>query len=324
MGFTNSFVNGYVRLSYPKVFVLVTAIFLSFVVLISRQNVSVPLINQVASPANGKFCINKQVEISFTPCDLVGEVSSIVKTLQFMLKDVEQDDPALVDFVRTLIKPPSKLPINLIRKDKSDFSQIGQSMVMDQAFKSKRDGFFVESGGYNGEDFSNTLFFELKRNWSGILIEPITELYNDLVKKNRNIYSINACIAGSKPFVAKLRVAGPLSGREEAMAKQHKDRINSETKTDATTGSYLYIPCFSLYTILKAINVNKVDYFSLDIEGGEWDVIKSLPYDKIDIRSFTIEYPANPGTTDFIKSKLADNGYNLFKQDGSDLYYLKK
>jgi hypothetical protein len=318
MGFVNSFVNGYVRLSYPKVSLLVTAIFLGFVVLMPRPNIS------VASQANGKFCINEHIEISFTPCDRVGEVSSIVKILQFMLKDVEQDDPELVDFVRTLIKPPSKLPINLINKDKKDFSQIGQSMVMDKAFESKRDGFFVESGGFNGEEYSNTLFFELERNWSGILIEPITQFYNDLVKKNRNIYSINACIAGSKPFVAKLRVAGYLSGRQEAMSEYHKDWVDSLTKTNTTTGSYVYIPCFSLYTILKAINVSRVDYFSLDIEGGEWDVIKSLPYDKIDIRSFSIEYAANPSTTGFIKSKLTDNGYNLFKQDHIDLYYLKK
>jgi hypothetical protein len=306
--------NGYIRLSYARAFLLVTTMLLLFIVLMPKPYY----------PSMGEKCYKERVQVTFTPCDLVGEIGTIVKTLQFMLKDVEQDDSDLIDFVRTLIKPPSKQPINLNDKNRSDFSQIGQSGVMDSALGSKRNGFFIEAGGFNGEDFSNTIFFELERNWTGLLIEPITELYDQLVKKNRNVYSINACIADNKPFIARLRVAGPLSGREDAMGKGHKDRINSETKTNSSTGSYIYIPCFSLYTILKAIDVDTVDYFSLDIEGGEWDVIKSLPYDKIHFKSFTIEYPANPGTTDFIKSKLLDKGYNLFKQDGSDLYLIKK
>ena len=33
-------------------------------------------------------------------------------------------------------------------------------------FRGKRNGFFIEAGAYNGEDLSNTLFFELKRNVS--------------------------------------------------------------------------------------------------------------------------------------------------------------
>ena len=44
---------------------------------------------------------------------------------------------------------------------------------------------------------------------------------------------------------------------------------------------YFYAPCFSLHTILKAMNVNKVDFFSLDLEGGENDVLLSLDFNKI-------------------------------------------
>ena len=31
----------------------------------------------------------------------------------------------------------------------------------------KRNGFFIESGAYDGETISNSLFFELKRNYTG-------------------------------------------------------------------------------------------------------------------------------------------------------------
>ncbi len=36
------------------------------------------------------------------------------------------------------------------------------------------------------------------------------------------------------------------------------------------------MPYFSLYTILKEINTNKVVYFSFDVEGGELEVLKGI------------------------------------------------
>ena len=45
--------------------------------------------------------------------------------------------------------------------------------------------------------------------------------------------------------------------------------------------------CFPLFGVLKALNVTKVDYFSLDVEGNEMDVLRTIPFDLIDI---TVEY----------------------------------
>ena len=55
------------------------------------------------------------------------------------------------------------------------FSQGGQDNFIDQViFKSKlRDGFFIEAGADDLMTDSNTLFFELERGWTGILVEPL-------------------------------------------------------------------------------------------------------------------------------------------------------
>jgi FkbM family methyltransferase len=252
--------------------------------------------------------------------------SILLETRKLMNKNVNEDDLELINFVRTLIKPPSKLPLNLKDMNRKDFSQTGQSLIMDQKLNSIRNGFFVEAGGWDGEEFSNTLFFERERNWTGILIEPIPELYAEIVKRNRKIYTLNACIADDKPFIAKMRVAGYLSGRPELMSDQHKQRLESEKQSNNFTskGTYVDVPCFPLYSILKAIGVATVDFFSLDIEGAEWEVIKSLPYDKIDFKSFLIEYPANPATTQPIITKLAANGLIVFEKDNQDLFIIKQ
>ena len=47
-------------------------------------------------------------------------------------------------------------------------------MFLDRVlFKSKlTDGFFIEAGADDLVTDSNTLFFEMERGWTGILIEP--------------------------------------------------------------------------------------------------------------------------------------------------------
>jgi FkbM family methyltransferase len=241
-----------------------------------------------------------------------------------MLQEVDEEDPELVSFVKSLIiEPQSNKKLNLVIKNKTDFSQIGQSKYIDTLLGRKRNGFFIEAGGYDGEDHSNTLFFELERDWTGILIEPIPRNYQKLISKNRKVYTINACIADNKPIVAKFRVLHVLSGRVKEMSDKHQQRIDKKGKEGNTTiDSIAYIPCFSLRTILKAINVDRVDYFSLDVEGGEWSILKNFNLNTTYIKSFTIEC-SEKGNKVLIKNFMDGFDYKLMKDDGLDLYFIK-
>lgn len=166
------------------------------------------------------------------------------------------------------------------------------------------------------------MFFETQRQWTGILIEPIPSQFKTLLQKNRKVYAINACIAKT-PLLAKFVVFNVLSGRKKEMSDKHKNRINNEAQMTQNSAQVAYIPCFSLDTILLALNVTKVDYFSLDVEGGEWSVIQGLPLDKLDITTFTIEWPGNPETKQPILDRLKEFEYELLKDDGQDLYLIK-
>ena len=46
----------------------------------------------------------------------------------------------------------------------------------------------------------------------------------------------------------------------------------------------IQVVCFPFHSILFAIGNPSVDYFSLDIEGIELDVLKTIPWDKVDIK----------------------------------------
>lgn len=48
--------------------------------------------------------------------------------------------------------------------------------------------------------------------------------------------------------------------------------------------SFVNVQCFPFYTYLLALNITVIDYFSLDVEGSELNVLKTIPFDKIDIK----------------------------------------
>ena len=84
--------------------------------------------------------------------------------------------------------PPSNKGVdyNFRRKGRIKLNgQANQPILIDEKiFKNRiRNGFFIEAGAYDGEFLSNTLFFELKQRWTGLLIEPNPDAFEELNKK---------------------------------------------------------------------------------------------------------------------------------------------
>ncbi len=72
------------------------------------------------------------------------------------------------------------------------------------------------------------------------------------------------------------------------------------------------MPCFPLESILAALNRTHVDYFSLDVEGKEVEILKTVPFDRIQIDTLSVEYAHGAGKesyTTFMESK----GYITYK-----------
>ena len=72
--------------------------------------------------------------------------------------------------------------------------------------------------------------------------------------------------------------------------------------------------CFPLYSLLMAAAGNvTVNYLSLDIEGAELQVLRTLPWDKVDIEVMTVETAhageVFPGSTDEFRQFLEEKGY---------------
>jgi len=99
----------------------------------------------------------------------------------------------LVDYIRSQISQPSLTrPRQLAEPQRIDFSQVGQSTFVDRLLSGRRNGFFVECSAYDGQNLSTSLFFELARNWTGLLIEATPDFHLALLDINRRAYVLGA------------------------------------------------------------------------------------------------------------------------------------
>ena len=182
----------------------------------------------------------------------------------------DQDDPYLVEAVKKsfLIKPDYEkpynfdVPLNEIKlQGQSELPQDVDDLIFKNNFEN---GFFIEAGATDGQTNSNTLFFELERNWTGLLVEPMP--YN-IAEKNRRSYVSPVCLSTkTTPEIVLFDV--------HALRDKNNSPISMGgiIQDDTRSGEIFKLQCFPLYTLLLAMGNPTVNYFILDIEGAELQV----------------------------------------------------
>jgi len=64
--------------------------------------------------------------------------------------------------------------------------------------------------------------------------------------------------------------------------------------------------------------VTHVDYFSLDVEGVELPILRTIPWNRLDIRIMSVEYGHGPkGKTPYLEFMESVGGYAVY----ADIHY---
>jgi FkbM family methyltransferase len=187
----------------------------------------------------------------------------------------------------------------------------------EKIFKNKKNGVFVEIGADDGISGSNSYFFERFLGWTGVCIEPRANAYEKLAK-NRYCICIHGAIAGrseTRDFVnvgEKPRFSGFLNTIEP----QHWPRIISEGKT----WTVIKVRTFNFNELCQQYNLKHVDYLSIDTEGSEEEIIRSIDFKNIDISVVDVENNFGNVT---MRQYLESIGYKFIKRLGMDDIYVK-
>lgn len=202
------------------------------------------------------------------------------------------------------------------------YSQCGQDeYIFKNIFPGKNKGIFIEIGAYDGIKLSNTLFFELQ-GWTGICIEPIPEMFEQL-KKNRACVCIQGCVTdhGGTALFRRAGVGGMLSGLVEKYDPRHVQRIEQEHGFS----DYYQVSCYTLSQILSDYKLDKVDFLSIDTEGGELDILKSLSEQELAcIDVICVEDNFYNSKNCEIEKYLTSNNFKLVVRLGHDLIFRNK
>jgi FkbM family methyltransferase len=203
------------------------------------------------------------------------------------------------------------------------YSQYGQDKWLERKFfRKQRNGFFLEIGADDGIDKSNTLYFE-KKGWRGICVEPSPKRFQ-LLRENRNCICENFAISNKPGEVKFLDIQGwgkGLSGIVENYNEQHKKRIQAELQNPQNKGrETIKVKAEKMSALLDKHNIKNVDFCSIDVEGSELDVLKSIDFSRTRIKIIMVENNYNDND---IKEFLTYKGYKLFKRIEIDDIYVK-
>lgn len=205
------------------------------------------------------------------------------------------------------------------------YSQYRQDEILNnKIFKNKQNGVFVEIGADDGIDKSNTLFYEESLNWTGIAIEAREKAYNKL-KNNRKCICINAVLSDKEQEVDFMSIEGygkGLSGIVKNYEPRHAARINEEVKNpNNISREIIKVRTSKLNDILEKYNLFHIDYLSIDTEGSELDILKTIDFNKFYIDIIDIEDNHNNPLMDKF---FNDNGYEFIQRIEIDNIYRKK
>lgn len=207
------------------------------------------------------------------------------------------------------------------------FSQYNQDKSLENCiFKGHKNGIFMDVGAHDGVNHSNTLYFEVNHDWKGINIEPIKSVYDCLVTNRPHSININCAVSdtnGKSQFSLNHGYTEMISGLVSHYDGRHLNRIRHENKHMNGHSEIVLMETRTIENICDEHNINHINYLSIDVEGAEYAVLKSVNYDKlfIDVIGFENNYPDTENIPiDFLKSK----GYIKLPYHTADIFMIHK
>jgi len=171
-------------------------------------------------------------------------------------------------------------------------------------------GFYIEVGGADGYTQSNTWHLENYKNWTGILVEPDPDAAEKCRNNRPKSDVFNYALVGNDYPHNEIKLMrriiysgdpGLMSSIEDSPIRQNTEWMKPATDNDVT--KEIIVQTTTLNGILDSMNVTNIDFFSLDVEGYEIEVLKGLNMKKYCPKVMLIEWHSD--ITD-IKNFIAD------------------
>jgi FkbM family methyltransferase len=191
-------------------------------------------------------------------------------------------------------------------------SQDKQDQFLEEnIFRGYKNGIFVDVGAHDGITINNTLFFEKERNWTGINVEPIPSVFEKLKESRPNCINLNIAVDekdSTADFILNIGHTEMISGLSSSYDVRHHARREVENSMYGSKSSVINVKTKTLKSILSENDIKHVNYLSIDVEGAEFSVIKSIDFNNIFIDVIGFENNYKDASVDIVKF-LEEKGF---------------
>jgi len=191
------------------------------------------------------------------------------------------------------------------------YSQEGEDMILRRLFEKQKTGFYVDVGAHHPKRFSNTYFF-YKLGWRGINVDAMPGSMIAFNRMRPRDINIEKPVSNKKQLLTYYAFNEPaLNGFSKELSEERDGK-----------GSYFVkftkdIETSTLEEILddNLPKVQSIDFLSIDVEGLDFNVLKSTNLEKYHPKVILVEI-LNSSLVDIqvneIYKFLTDAGYELY------------
>jgi FkbM family methyltransferase len=206
-------------------------------------------------------------------------------------------------------------------------SQLAQDVQVVEFYKQKHNGYFVEIGASDGVALSNTYLLEKEYKWKGICVEPLPNEFAKL-KQNRRAICSDRAIFNTSNRVLKfvIKECSLCSGILESLDESVKiDNIVYKRGPNDDVRSVIDVTSITLNDLLISSNApHFIEYLSLDTDGSELEVIKSVDLNTYTFGIIDVEHNYVEPRRTQIRELLESNNYMFHSENKFDDHYIHK
>ena len=192
-----------------------------------------------------------------------------------------------------------------LKRNKKTFSQFGEDLFIVEFFANQNEGKYVDLGAFHPMRMSNT-FLLYKKGWSGTNVDlnPISIDFFNLARKNDN--NICALISDQGNQLKNAYFVNPWSSANSINISE-----NTKIKKEMITETFSNI-----------VN-HDFDFLNIDLEGHDYNVLKTINFNKFHPKLVCIEILSDDQNKKSIFDHMIQNNFVFLKNLGPSFFFTR-
>jgi|TARA_B110000211_G_C13941470_1_gene491866 FkbM family methyltransferase len=194
-------------------------------------------------------------------------------------------------------------------KKRNTYSQNQEDLFINNYFKEKNNGFYIDIGCYHPIKYSNTALL-YNRGWRGINIDmnqTSIDLFNIFRKRDKNI-----CAAISNQNKKAVMYFDHLFSPINTLDKNFSNIASKKISFNHHTEKKIYTQKFNEVIQKHNINIKQIDFINIDVEAHDLEVLEGIDLSIFNAKMICIEIANNQNN---IKDKKLSDYLNKYNYD---------